>query len=80
MSFTKRDLTGLKKKKFLGKHIICELKILRELHRLCDLSASLGWADGLSARGDQNCGQSHARGRDATPVRGRRAVPLHLSL
>lgn len=54
--------------------------ILRELHQLFDLSASLGWGEGLSARSGQNCGQTRARGRDATPVRGRRAVPPRLSL
>lgn len=61
-----------------------ELKTLRGLHRLYDLSASLGWAEGLSARGGQNCVQTVQSACDhvggASPVRAQRAVPPHLSL
>lgn len=62
---------------------LCELQALRGLHRLYDLSVSLGWAEGLSARGGQNCVQTlsardHVGG--ASPVRGWHAVPPRLSL
>lgn len=65
------------------KEYFCELQTLRGLHRLYDLSVSLGWAEGLSARGGQNCVQTlsardHVGG--ASPVRGRHAVPPRLSL
>lgn len=51
---------------------------LRGLHRRPGLSTSL--AEGLSARGGQNCVQARDRVGGASPVRGRGAVPPRLSL
>lgn len=59
---------------------LTDKQTLRGLRRPCDLSVSL--AEGLSARGGQNCVRARARGRvvGASPARGRRAVPPRLSL
>lgn len=55
---------------------------IKGLHRLSDLRGSLGWAEGLRARGDQCYVRTRGRDHDAgaSPVCGRRAVPPRLSL
>ncbi len=67
---------------FKNKKACGSIKTLKGLHRPSDLSASLDWVEGLSARGGQYCVHTRARAHvgGVSPVRGRRAVPPRLSL